>query len=207
MNCHEILASTRSGCVRSQYHIIVYMCFLLTGVNAFNSVLAVFETERNMYYRHKAALMYDQKALLMSFTFAELPFILLVSFIFVVIFYFTMGLANEPEKFFLFYLFVALSQMVFTYVGQMFSSLFRDSMTAQGAGGLFIGMTVLFTGVLIRPSEIPDFWIFMYWIVSSPTGRSLVLYWMGLSLSLLFTSPILFLFLFLLCVDTWTLCV
>lgn len=25
-------------------------------------------------------------------------------------------------------------------------------------------MTVLFTGVLIRPSEIPSAWIFMYWV-------------------------------------------
>lgn len=41
-----------------------------------------------------------------------------------------------------------------------FLSLF---ITAQGVGGLFISMTVLFTGVLIRPSEIPDAWIFMYW--------------------------------------------
>lgn len=131
-------------------------------MSAFNTVLAVFETERNMYYRHKAALMYDQRALLLSFTFAELPFILLVSVVFVVLFYFIMGFAMNAEKFFMFYLFFTLSQMVFTFMGQMFSSLMRDSMTAQGVGGLFVSLTVLFTGVLIRPSQIPDPWIFMY---------------------------------------------
>jgi len=140
------------------------LLFFAIGVNAFNTVLAVFETERNMFYRHKAALMYDQKALIMSFTFAELPFIVLVSFVFVVLFYFIMGFAKQLDKFFYFLMFFCLAQMVFTYCGQMFSALLRDSMTAQGAGGLFISMTVLFTGVLIRPSEIPDPWIFMYWV-------------------------------------------
>lgn len=108
--------------------------------------------------------MYDQRALIMPFTFTELPFILLVTCWFVIPFYFIMGLEIELMKFIYFFLFFFLAQMVFTYFGQMFSSLFRDSMTAQGAGGLFISMTVLFTGVLIRPSEIPDPWIFMYWI-------------------------------------------
>lgn len=73
--------------------------------------------------------MYDQKALIMSFTFAELPFILLLSFLFVLLFYFVMGFAHDVEKFLYFYLFFCLAQMVFTYFGQMFSSLFRDSMT------------------------------------------------------------------------------
>lgn len=82
-----------------------------------------------MFYRHKAALMYDQKALIVSFTFAELPFILMVSTVFVVLFYFIMGLAVDAEKFLYFYVFFCLSQMVFTFFGQMFSALMRDSMT------------------------------------------------------------------------------
>ncbi len=34
-------------------------------------------------------------------------------------------------------------------------SLVRDSVTAQGFGGLIIGFTGLFSGVLIRPNKIP----------------------------------------------------
>ncbi|CAB9509295.1 Pleiotropic ABC efflux transporter of multiple drugs CDR1 [Seminavis robusta] len=142
----------------------IFIATIFLGVSAFNTVLAVFEAERNMYYRHSAALMYDQKALLMSFTFAELPFVMLVSCVFVVLFYFIMGFALDVEKFLFYYLFFVLAQMTFTYMGQMFSSLFRDSMTAQGAGGLFVSMTVMFTGVLIRPNEMPEFWRFMYYV-------------------------------------------
>jgi hypothetical protein len=54
--------------------------------------------------------------------------------------------------------------MTFTYIGQMVMSLFRDSETAQGVGGICISLTVLFCGILIRQDDIPDFWIFMYWI-------------------------------------------
>jgi ABC-2 type transporter len=46
-------------------------------------------------------------------------------------------------------------------IGQMFVSLFRDTQTAQGFGGLFIGLTSLFSGILIRPDNIPDFWLFL----------------------------------------------
>jgi ABC-type multidrug transport system permease subunit len=74
----------------------IFIASIFLGVNAFNTVLAVFERERNMYYRHKAALMYDQRALLMSFTFAELPFIFLLTFAFVIVFYFVMGKAHGP---------------------------------------------------------------------------------------------------------------
>jgi hypothetical protein len=38
----------------------IYITALFLAVNAQNTVLPVFEMERNMFYRHKAALMYDQ---------------------------------------------------------------------------------------------------------------------------------------------------
>lgn len=42
----------------------------------------------------------------------------------------------------------------------MMMSLFKDSVTAQGFNGVVLGLTSLFSGVLIRPNEIPSFWIF-----------------------------------------------
>ena len=38
----------------------IYITAMFLAVNAQNTVLPVFEMERNMFYRHKAALMYDQ---------------------------------------------------------------------------------------------------------------------------------------------------
>lgn len=143
----------------------IFISYLFMGVNSLNTVLAVFEAERNMYYRHKAAKMYDNRAIAAAFTVAEIPFILLSSIVFVSVLYFMIGFAVDAGKFFLFYFFFFMTMAIFTFLGQMFVSLNRDSVTAQGFGGLFITFTSLFTGVLIRPSNIPNAWIFMYWLM------------------------------------------
>lgn len=142
----------------------IYIATLFMSVNALNTVLAVFEAERNMFYRHQSASMYDSWAMVKAFTMAEFPFILGASTIFVMLFYWVMGFAKEADRFFLFWLFFFLTQASYTFLGQMLSSLFRDTVTAQGFGGLISAFSSLFGGVLIRLSEIPSFWVFMYWV-------------------------------------------
>ena len=68
-------------------------------------------------------------------------------------FYFILGFSNEADKFFLFFTFVFLGLCSFTFLGQMLVSLFRDSQTAQGFGGLVVSFSSLFSGILIRPGE------------------------------------------------------
>lgn len=142
----------------------VFMATLFLFVNAQNTVLAVFEYERNMYYRHKAAGMYRPSAVAAAFTFCEIPFVVVTATMYVIPFYFIMGFDVDAGKFFLFYLFVTLGFFCFTYLGQMFVSLLRDTETAQVIGGVIVGTTAMFAGIVTRPSEIPVFWIFMYWI-------------------------------------------
>lgn len=66
-------------------------------------------------------------------------------------FYFILGFAVDAAKFFLFFTFVFLGLCTFTFLGQMLVSLFRDSQTAQGFGGLIVSFSSLFSGILIRP--------------------------------------------------------
>jgi len=65
--------------------------YFRTGVSSYSTVLSFFERERNMFYRHKAALMYDYKSITLAIILAELPFILLQGMIFSVCFYFPLG--------------------------------------------------------------------------------------------------------------------
>ena len=90
-----------------------------TAVNAYNTVLSVFEVERNMFYRHKAAKMYTVRSILIAFLVAEIPFILLASMIFCVCFYFLVGFSLLAYKFFLYYLFFTLNLGAFTFLGQV----------------------------------------------------------------------------------------
>jgi len=76
--------------------------------------------------------------------------------IFTVMFYFILGFSTEPDKFFLFFAFVFMGLCCFTFFGQMLVSLFRDSQTAQGFGGLIVSFSSLFSGILIRPGKC--FW-------------------------------------------------
>lgn len=110
----------------------MYISTLFMCVNGLNTVLAFFERERNMFYRHKQALMYDSKAMIRSFTLSEVPFFLTAGMIFTVCFYFLMGFAIEADKFFLFYFFYTFAVGNFSFLGQMLVALFRDSQTAQG---------------------------------------------------------------------------
>lgn len=60
---------------------------------------------------------------------------------------------------FLYWLFMAFSLGTFTFLGQGFMAIFRDSTTAQGFGALLIGMSSIFGGIIIRPQYMPSFWI------------------------------------------------
>jgi len=141
----------------------IYITCLFLGVNSFNTVLPVYEVERNMYYRHKAALMYDHNAINLAFTVSEIPFIVVSGMIFLVCFYFLLGFSLLAYKFFLYYMFFTLNMAFWTFLGQGFMALFKDSVTAQGFGAVITGLSSIFTGVLIRPQYIAGFWIWAYW--------------------------------------------
>lgn len=143
----------------------VYLSFLIIAINGMNTVLSFFELERNMFYRHKSALMYDTPAISTAFTLAEIPFLLGTSILYTSIFYFMLGFAADASKFFFYYLFMLLCMALFTYTGQMFVALCPDAQIAQGFSGLLSSNTGLFAGVLIQPQNIPKFWIFMYWVL------------------------------------------
>jgi len=110
--------------------------------------LRLFFNQRNMFYRHKAALMYDQLSLTLASLLSEAPFILMVGMIFSVCFYFPLGKSTlkhknwvfqkflnvfflkecltdcigfeaVASKFFLFYYFVTATVGLFTFLGQV----------------------------------------------------------------------------------------
>lgn len=141
----------------------IFITIMFLNVNALNTSLPVFEMERNMYYRHKANMMYDHKAVTLAFTLVEAPFILLSSLLFCLLWYFTAGFALNAAKFFLYFLFMTFSLGVFTFFGQGLMAIFRDAQTAQGFGALLIGMSSIFGGILIRPQDIKSIWIWAYW--------------------------------------------
>lgn len=142
----------------------IYITITFLGVNALNTSLPVFEMERNMFYRHKACMMYNHRAVNFAFSIVEAPFIFLSSLVFCLLWYFTAGFAVDAVKFFLYLLFMTLGLAVFTFLGQGLMANFRDTQTAQGFGAVLQGMSSIFGGILIRPQDIKSFWIWAYWV-------------------------------------------
>lgn len=101
------------------FHHYLTISYRFVAVNSFNTVLPVFEVERNMFYRHQAAKMYTVRSILVAFSVAEIPFVLWSSMIFCVCFYFLVGFSPLAYKFFLYYLFFTLNLGAFTFLGQV----------------------------------------------------------------------------------------
>jgi ABC-2 type transporter len=137
----------------------IYLSILFLNINAMNTVLALFEFERNMFYRHKAAEMYSARALVLGFTVSEFPYIFAAGTVFTMLFYWILGFRAEAGPFFWFWSFILVTLGCFTCLGQMLSACLRDSTTAQGFAGLISIGSSLFGGILLRPSQIPVFWM------------------------------------------------
>eukprot|EP00128_Syssomonas_multiformis_P009220 Colp12_sorted_trinity150504_noHs@29141 len=50
------------------------------------------------------------------------------------------------------------------FLGHMLAALLPNAETAHVVSGMCTIMFNLFCGFMIKPSDFPDFWIFMYWI-------------------------------------------
>lgn len=74
---------------------IIFISFIMIGVLSMNSVLPVMLDLRDNFYRHRAAGMYGHKSLAMALGTAEMPFIVISSFLFCVIFMPCVGLGRS----------------------------------------------------------------------------------------------------------------
>jgi hypothetical protein len=100
---------------------------------------------------------------------AELPYILVLTFLFSLITYVLAGLKSNVGSFLFFYLGSFLLAMFFMAVALAYSSIFPVLAISQLAGGLSISMSYLFSGVFIPRPEIPPGWVGMYYAV--PTSH------------------------------------
>uniref|UniRef100_A0A6V2DZI5 ABC transporter domain-containing protein n=1 Tax=Ditylum brightwellii TaxID=49249 RepID=A0A6V2DZI5_9STRA len=97
----------------------IYVTTTFLGVTALNTILPVFEVERNMFYRHRAARMYKEITLISAIAVAEIPFLMISSMIFCVCWYFMARFSLDAGSFFLYYLFIFLNNAAFAFVGQV----------------------------------------------------------------------------------------
>jgi ABC-type multidrug transport system permease subunit len=97
----------------------------------------------------------------------EIPYVILGSLSFTLPFFYIVGFQNEGNavvKFFWYWLFQFLFNLVFVYFGQFYAYFVPNEALAQVFMGLNGTVTTIFCGFMILPQDFPPFWIFMYYI-------------------------------------------
>lgn len=143
---------------------LVFLAVGFAAVSNYSSVLPVMSKERAIYYRERSSNMYASWIYSLSLTIVEIPFSIFLLLFFVCIYYFLGGFSTDAGVFFHYIFIHFLSTLTLIYLGMFFSAAFPDVETAQIFGSVFITMFFLFGGVFISKPEIPDGWIWFYYI-------------------------------------------
>jgi len=160
----------------------IFISFIIIGVLSITSVLPVMLSIRDMYYRHKAAGMLDSRSVGLALAHAEKYFILMSALLFCIVFLpssgifmysggneyrhpFDSDILNRFINFNIFWGFFAFNTAIYSYIGQLFMCLVRETGTALILSSVFIGINNFFSGLIVRPQQMMGgLWEITYWI-------------------------------------------
>ncbi|WIA20601.1 hypothetical protein OEZ85_004985 [Tetradesmus obliquus] len=120
--------------------------------------MPVFGTERVVFYRERAVLMYTPLAFGFATLLAELPYIFAQTTVFVPMVYFMIGFANDAAKFWYYYLMTASTLLMMTSFGLFLVSATSMVELAQMLSGAINFLFNQFNGFTITYNSIPSYW-------------------------------------------------
>lgn len=129
----------------------MFFSLIVIGVTSISMAVPVTKTLRDVFYKHRASGMLTHKALSSALFIGEIPYIVLISLLFGLVYYATVGLFASSKKFWYFFLFFTLNVAIYAYFGQAFICLVRDVPTAGALVGALIGYNVFFSGLIVKP--------------------------------------------------------
>jgi ABC-type multidrug transport system permease subunit len=145
---------------------LIFITVLFIGYVGCSSIIPVVLSERPAFYREQFSEIYDVKIYTLCATLVEIPYIIVCSALFVIPYFFIVGFdqGNVTEKFFFYWLFQTLFITSCVFLGSFLGSALPDELTCAVVVGLIINAFSLFGGFMIKYSDFPDFWVFMYWL-------------------------------------------
>jgi len=133
----------------------IFWGLLIVGIMTLLMVIPEVKKIRDVFYKHKASGMMEHHAVVFAIITGEMPYTVILSFLFSIAFYFLLGVFGTFFKFFQFFGFFLLNLANYTYFGQLFICLVKDIPTAMSLAGAIIGINILGTGFLIKPGDNP----------------------------------------------------
>ncbi|CAM9523327.1 unnamed protein product, partial [Hapterophycus canaliculatus] len=143
---------------------VIYMSTFFVGAICLQNVIPAVAEERIVFYREQAANMYSVCSYAIGYAVAELPYVLFITLAFCTIFYWVTGLADSAEKFFFYWLYFLLWTTFMVFTGMMMVIVLPNAQVAQTLGGPLTNLISLFAGFLISPANVPDGWLFAYYL-------------------------------------------
>lgn len=154
---------------------LMFSLAIFNGMFNCMTVMPVIFGERTVYYRHRAASMYNPWALSLAQGVAEIPYLLVQGITMVVMVYWMAGFQVSAWKFFYFLLMFFLSVTMYTFLGQCLVVVCPNQLLAQLLAAFLNQMWTIFNGFLVPYPQTPAGWQWMSRI--SPT--TWILYGLG----------------------------
>ncbi|KAF5960764.1 hypothetical protein HYC85_001973 [Camellia sinensis] len=144
---------------------------IFLGINNCSSILPYISTERSVLFRERFAGMYGSWAYALAQVTIEIPYLLAISIAFVVTTYPMIGYYWSAYKVFWYFYAMFCTLLYFSYLGMLLIAMTPSFPVAAILQSAFYTIFNLFAGFLIPQSQIPKWWIWLYYI--NPTGWTL----------------------------------
>lgn len=155
------LGSDQSG-LRTRLAVLFFAILFLAFSNI--GVIAPFYSERKVFYVQREQRYYSPNSFFLSKSLFELPFIIVECIIFSCILYWMAGLNSEGNRFVYFILITMVSSYFSITFCKCAGTFIAEEIVAAGLVPAIFGTMVMFTGFVIPPPSIPNWWIWIYYL-------------------------------------------
>ncbi|XP_027344116.1 ABC transporter G family member 35 [Abrus precatorius] len=135
-------------------------------MNTFNgfSELPLTIARLPVFYKHRDHLFHPPWTYTLSNFLLRIPFSIFEAIVWVLITYYTVGLAPEASRFFKHLLLVFLVQQMAAGMFRVISGVCRTMIIANTGGALMLLLVFLLGGFILHKNDIPHWWIWGYWV-------------------------------------------
>eukprot|EP00026_Physarum_polycephalum_P000882 Phypoly_transcript_00883.p1 GENE.Phypoly_transcript_00883~~Phypoly_transcript_00883.p1 ORF type:complete len:1263 (+),score=177.54 Phypoly_transcript_00883:79-3867(+) len=142
---------------------VLFFSLLFLSMGCLGSI-EPFYAARKVYYHQRASFYYSPLAYFICKTLMELFHMVYENIVFSCIVYWMVGLNAEAHRFFYFFLMISVCEFFAVNVCRFMSSAIAQQTVASGVTPTIFAFFILFAGFLITPPNIPDWWIWLYYI-------------------------------------------
>ncbi|TMW61664.1 hypothetical protein Poli38472_010727 [Pythium oligandrum] len=142
---------------------IVFGPVLFFGLNQ-SAQMPVYISDREIFYRQRAANFYHSSSYVLANVIAQIPVSIAEAVIYGSIVYWMCGFVGTATAFFTFLLLLFLTSLAFCSLFFLMSTIAPDLHVAEPITMVNILFFVLFGGFVMTKDQIPDYFIWIYWL-------------------------------------------